>query len=240
MITAAFYTDTGSYAEEAEILRASLDAVGMDHDIHEAPDEGDWHANTAQKPLFIAKMREVHSGPLLYIDVDAFVHENCADYFDRLGREGYDFGAHWYAGPPKGDDRSRCCGCLDGGGCTREHRLLSGTLFFGDTDGARRILETWIAGNAFWRQRGVMDGGGQKQLWWTVTRMSESIKVKRLPGRFTWAFDREWAYPDEEYPVIEHTLASREHRGPSLGKTHQGRQKRIQQLRELVRASNAA
>lgn len=238
MRVVAYYTDSPdtSYAEEADLLQASLRSVGMEYGIHELPDQGDWYANTAQKPLFIRRVRDVHSGPILYVDVDAFVHEDCAEYFDRLARQGYDFGAHWYAGPAKGSDRRDVCGCLKGGRCTRPHRLLSGTLFFGDTDGARRVLDTWIGGNEFWRARGVRDGGGQKQLWWTVTRLGDRIAVKRLPGRFTWAFDRDWAYPEGEYPVIEHTLASREHRGPSLGKTHAGRQKRIQELRETVDA----
>lgn len=234
MITVAFYTPTGSYPEEADLLRASLDAVGMEHDIRRVDDLGDWYANTAEKPRFIRRMREEHPGPLLYVDVDAFVHEDCSMYFDQMARGSTDFAAHWYAGPAKGSDRSQVCGCIKGGQCTKPHRLLSGTLFFGDTDGARRLLDTWIAQNRFWRERGVEDGGGQKNLWWTVTRMRDQLNTKRLPGRFTWAFDREWAYPDGEYPVIEHLIASREHRGPSEGRTHQGRQQRIQELREKV------
>lgn len=218
-----FFTLGTSYEQDAQLLRASLDRVGMAYHIEGVEDEGDWYANTRRKANFIQDAREAFSGPLVYIDADAIVHQDCAAYFDGLARKGYDYAAHWFHGPSKGHDRQRV---RDTGWW-----MLSGTLFWGDTEGARRLLANWVALNEFWRERGYGDGGGQKNLWQCVTRMKD-LSVARIPGRYCYVFDKPWAYPDDEPIIIEHTIASRENRGPSAGTVHEARQDRIRQLRE--------
>jgi hypothetical protein len=229
LIVVAYYTPGfGSYEAEEELLERSADRAGVALYVSAVENGGNWYANTARKAGFIADTRGMLAGPLLYVDVDAVVHDDPSPYFDALGADGVDFGAHWFASPS--GRASDVCGCVIGGACDRPHRLLSGTLYFGDTPGARSLLEAWCGMNDLMRRRGLLEGGGQKNLWYLTTCMP-NLKTVRLPGRYCRVFDKPWAYPAAEPVVIEHTIASREHRGPSLGKTNAARQKRIAELR---------
>jgi len=230
----ACYSRGTSYEREAQILRASLDRAGMRaHYIIGFDDRGDWYRNTSYKAQFIADMRASMRGPLLYLDVDAFVHENCTLYFQKLALRGYDFGAHFFAGPRKGHDFRRSCRCLRGEPCTRDHWMLSGTLFLNDTEPCQRLVRTWAAMNDVLQSAGLTTGGGQKNLWFLTTCMDD-LKVQRLPGRYTYVFDKAKGYPKDEPCIIEHTIASRENRGSSKGRTNRARTERIEELRELV------
>ena len=230
MIVVSYYTDTGSYAEEARLLQASLDRVGMESLIKETKNRGDWYANTAYKSRFIQEMRKNHDGPILYVDVDAFMHEDCTDYFDGLAEQGVDFAAHWFRGPAKGHRQSEV---RDEGWW-----LLSGTLFIGDTDMARHLLDTWCILNDILRAQHVPEGGGQKNLWFLTTCMDD-LEIVRLPGRYCYVFDKAWAYPEDEPCTIEHTIASRDHRGGTHRKTRT-RKHRITQLKKSVKSGIAA
>lgn len=232
MITVAFYSRKTPYEQEARLLQASLDRAGMRHRIKGYADRGDWYANTAFKPEAIREARNAVRGPMLYIDVDAFVHQNCDAYFDNLGAEGVDFAVHWFAGPAKGHRRHDVCSCIHLKPCNRPHRLLSGTLFFGDTDGARRLLDDWIAFNRVFRERGLTQGGGQKNLWYLTTCI-EGLKTADLPGRYCYVFDKQWAYPRSEKPIIEHTIASRDNRSGSSNR-NAARGNRKAQLTRIV------
>jgi hypothetical protein len=225
VITIAFYTKGTPYEAEAELLRASLERVGMEHEITAIADRGDWYANTAQKAGFIRRKRERIKGPILYIDVDAFVHENCAAYFENLGKMGADFGAHWFRGPAKGHDKSKVR--------TEGWWMLSGTLFFGDTDNARRLLDAWVGLNRLLSGFGVMDGHGQKDLWYLTTCMTD-LRIVPLPGRFCYVHDKPWAYPPSEPMIIEHMIASRENRGTSAGHVSPPRRKRIEEMWRIL------
>jgi len=220
----AYYTNSGSYKKEKDLFRHSLRRIGMDHHIQEEKDGGDWYANTRIKPRFIQGMRAKFEGPLLYVDVDAFVHENCAAYFENLARLGADFGAHWFRGPAKGHDRSKI----------REEGwwMLSGTLFIGDTPGARRLVDTWCYLNDILFQQGVAEGGGQKNLWYLTTCM-EDLSIAKIPGRYCYVFDKWWAYDPDEPVIIEHTIASRDHRSGVKRRTH-ARRGRIQELMNAI------
>lgn len=204
------YSEGTPYEAEAELLRASLDAVGMAYEIRGFADRGDWYANTRMKAEMIRAFRHDLAGPLLYVDVDAFVHRDCSLYFDGLARDGYDYGAHWFAGPAKGMNRAKVR--RDRRGHLVGWWMLSGTLFWGDTPGARRLLDAWVAMNDTLAAYGAPQGGGQKNLWFLVTAHFKNLKVCKLPGRYCYVFDKPWAYPEGEPRVIEHTLASRDHR----------------------------
>jgi len=226
MLTVAYYSTGNTYEFEADLLRCSLDRYGMAHNIVPIPDGGDWYANTAHKARFLYEQRMDHRGPLLYIDVDAFVHENVDAYFERLGRQGYDFGAHWFRGPAKGYDWSKMR--------SEGWWMLSGTLFFGDTQGARDLLALWCRVNRLFRRSGVMEGGGQKNLWYLVTCMT-GLKVMKLPGRYCYVFDKSKAYPPDERRIIEHTIASRDNRDKETKtQLHPGRGARMEELRRMV------
>jgi hypothetical protein len=233
VIVVAYYSLGTPYEHEARLLQASLERVGMRHRIKGYPDRGDWYANTAFKPEAIREARNAVGGPMLYIDVDAYVHRDCESYFENLGTQGVDFGVHWFAGPAKGHRRHDVCRCVSGQPCNRPHRLLSGTLFFGDTRGARRLLDDWIAFNRVFRERGLTQGGGQKNLWYLTTCI-EGITTADLPGRYCYVFDKKWAYPLSEQPIIEHTIASRDNRSGSRAR-NAARTSRKAELMRLLR-----
>lgn len=220
------YTQDTAYEEEAELLAASLDAVGMHSELTGYRSRGDWYANTAHKAEYLRAQRSNRQGPLLYVDVDTFFHDNCEAYFDRAAERGHDFGAHFWRGPAKGHDFSQIR--------ERGWWLISSTLFLGDTSGCRRLLDNWCALNSLWRRRGILEGGGQKNLWFTLTCM-DGLNVLRLPNRFNYIFDKSpTVYPDEPC-IIEHTIASREHRDAGAGRISRKRQRKLRELREQVR-----
>lgn len=214
-----YYTAGGIYEREAARLTASLLRVGMRHSVCRIPKAPDWDAAVAQKPVVLQIARDVLQGGMLYIDVDAVVHEDCSAYFDALeGR--YDFAAHWFQGPSGGYDRTRNDDCF-----------LSGTMWFGDTPQARALLEAWLECNALHVAAGELIGGGQANLCDVLTDgVVKGLRIHRLPGRYCWVFDKPWAYPAGEYPVIEHLIASRENRGASNGKVNRPRRERIAEL----------
>lgn len=234
MLTIAFFSIGTPYEEEAKILGASLDRVGMRHRITGFADRGTWYANTAAKAELIREARYELSGPLLYVDADAFVHVNPTAYLERVTADGYDFGVHYFAGPSKGRKRADVCRCVRRGygRCSQEHRLLSGTLYLGDTVGARKLCDAWVARNEELRAQGIVEGGGQKNLWYVTTQMPE-LRIHRLPGRFCIVGDKLWAYPASEPIWVEHTIASRENRDVR-GRFNAWRRKRIVELREVV------
>lgn len=233
MLTIAFYSIGTPYEDEAKILAASLDRVGMKHRIVGFPDRGDWYLNTAAKAELIRAARHEFDGPLLYVDCDAFVHTNCEPDLLKI-TEGADLGVHYFAGPAKGRKRNDVCRCTRRGygRCDKAHRLLSGTLFLGDTDGARSLCDAWVARNEELRAQGIVEGGGQKNLWYVTTQMPE-LRIARLPGRYCIVGDKLWAYLSNEPIWIEHTIASRENRDVR-GRFNAWRRRRITELRKVV------
>jgi len=217
----AFHTG-GRYEEEAELLGASLDRLCIDYHIAKIEGfKGDWDRAVALKPVFIAECRNAFKGPLVSVDVDCFFHEDPSDYFDSLK---CDFSAHWFQGPSGGYDRER-----------NDNWLLSGTMYWGDTLRARKLLRAWIHENNRKQALGDWKGGGQANLY-DVLKMNkiDGLRVLRLPGRYCYVFDKPWAYPKGCVPVIEHLIASRENRGASKGKVCAKRSKRIEELWRLV------
>ncbi len=244
----SFYTEGGgsSYEAEAEILRGSLEAVGMDHHIEAIPAWGDWYDHTAHKADFIRRMRQTYPGPLLWIDSDACVHADFTAYFEGLGKKGYDFGVHYFRGPAGGYEKSKLQ--------EKGWRLLSGTTWWGDTERARALLNSWAEMNRIFRECGQREGGGQKNLWYLTTCL-KGLKVARLPGRYCFVFDKPWAYEHkfkkqagilcsfcnkgkkhpihtstDEPKIIEHTIASRDHRAKR--RQTQDRNTRVMELRQ--------
>ena len=155
---------------------------------------------------------------MLYVDVDAVVHENCTEYYEQIDA---DFAAHWFQGPA-------------GGYASRNDNLmLSGTVWFADNQASRALLTTWYMLNSLWRDRGLVQGGGQKNLWFTVT-CSKGLRIHDLPGRYCYVFDKPFGYPEGEPKIIEHLIASRENRGPSIGTVNEPRRQRMAELDGVV------
>lgn len=207
----ACYSEGTPYEAMAARFWASSQRAGLPTIVVGFEDRGGWYANTAQKAEEIRRFRRRLRGPLLYVDVDAEIREDVSPYFDRLAEE-YDWGAHFFAGPAKGRDRADVCACLRGGDCSKPHRLLSGTLFLGDTPGARLLLDDWVDLNARRRAAGKRDGGGQKNLWRVFDSLRAQLRTARLPGRYCYVYDKGFAYPPGEPRSIVHHIASRDYR----------------------------
>jgi hypothetical protein len=219
-VIACYSVDT-PYEKEAQLLSRSLDRVQMEYDVIGFPDGGDWYENTYRKACFIAEQREQQQGPLLYIDVDAFVHENCEAFFTMLADEGYDAGFYFMNFPLPGTRDPSPTGW----------RLLSGTIFLNDTAGARAICQNWRVLNDALRSCGLREGAGQKNLWFLLTTMKD-LRIAQLPGRFCYVWARRDWYPADEPCILEHTIASRENRaGASV---NDERRARIAELEGMV------
>jgi len=216
------YYSGDNYKVEADLLIASMRKYDLTYYVQRFPSEVDWYHGVAIKPLFIVHCRNEFSGALLFVDVDAVFHDDPSEYFDNLQKEGYDFGAHWFQGAAFGYDRFR-----------NDDWMLSGTMFWGDTDNARKLLSEWISLNISKQRKGDWTGSGQANLATIVnSNQIPDLKIKRLPGRYCYVFDKPWAYPLDEPKIIEHTIASRENKDKSKGRVNTPRRQRIEQLRE--------
>jgi hypothetical protein len=190
----AFHTPDKVYQAEAERLRKSLDALGLDYEISEVEPESNWVRTTLLKPTWIAPARKKHRGPLLYVDVDAYVHNDPWPYVADMEA---DMAAVVY----------------------KNGQLNSATLWLNDTPGAKLILSQWAAGAGDRRgaDQGDLedtgDNGDQGVLKLVVEaeerKTNPEFRFGRLPPNLATIFDRtdEYRYGPV---VIEQLQVSRE------------------------------
>jgi hypothetical protein len=183
-IFVSFHTP-GPYEREARGLVASLDALGLAHDVRQVPCCGSWTANCARKSTFVRDMMVAYPlSPLVWLDADARVLRR-PDLFEELADSGMDLACHWLRRPG------------------REPELLSGTLFFGATEGAARIVGRWcqkcLDQPEVWDQRSLASVLNEPEL--------ACLKITVLPESFCYIFDRNTLPP--EHVFVEHGQASR-------------------------------
>jgi hypothetical protein len=190
----AFHTPDEVYQAEADRLRRSLDALGLEYVISVVEPEANWVRTTLLKPTWIAPARKKLRGPLLYVDVDAYVH---TDPWPFVADMDADMAAVVY----------------------KNGQLNSATLWINDTPGAELILSKWAAGASDRRgaDRGDLthtgDNGDQGVLKLVVEAEEQkphpAFSFGRLPPNLATIFDR-----TDEYrfgPVaIEQLQVSRE------------------------------
>lgn len=230
----AFFTVDTGYEKESQNLIASLDALGLPYYIEGIRSLGTWTMNTQYKPILIKKALDMFRRPVVCIDVDAVIRRN-PDLFDHLKA---DFAAY-IANSTKRLD-AELFPEIDGN--TVMDMLLSGTIWFNDTPGARKLLERWQLRCK--SEPGVID---QTLLLECVKGMVGEISIHPLPVSYCQIYDivRDRC-PD---PVIEHYQASRRHRGSIRSRDSQQKtiailvptRKRPKELERLVGSScNAA
>lgn len=112
-----FYTE--NYYEYFSKFLDSLDKFNLSYFFEMLNGNWEWKNACNYKPTFILKCLNEFSTPLIWIDCDAVIHSNL-DYFDGL-IDNTDIAFYF-----------------------RDNReLLSGTLFFNNTENAKEVLKVW-------------------------------------------------------------------------------------------------
>lgn len=125
-IVCGFYTP--DYADWAEALRASLDAIGEPHDIVQvAKASRDWAGNTMAKPLHILNAMGRHPDKtIIFVDADCTVHGD----LHPLTQLGCDVAFNMAAQKQRGRGIWL--------------RVRAGTIVINPTRNAERFVKAWI------------------------------------------------------------------------------------------------
>lgn len=162
----AYHTDDEFYTHEAKRMCASAERLNIKVKTTTIPSKGGWEANTSFKSNYLMHERDLVSGPMLYVDVDAVFHVSPLKYLAGLD---CDIAVYYDLG--------------DG-------HLVSATLFFQDTAAARHLLAEWnrqcIAQPTIWDQEVLQSVIAADQ-----ASAHPRYKVAHLPVGFCWIFDRE-------------------------------------------------
>lgn len=181
-----FYTRNTPYEALAARLEASLDQFGLDHRIVGVEPLGSWERNCAMKARFVRDQWRELGRPVVWLDADATVDADPV----TLRRCGADFAI----------------------AKTHGWEFGSGTVFFGATEAAGRLLDRWVlrceADPYLWDQM-HLDAA------WADIASSEPLITQWLPQSYLFIFDHE----PERAPVITHWQASRDHKAAVSGGT---------------------
>jgi hypothetical protein len=190
-----YYTTGTPYEAEAEGLKASLNALSLDHDIRPYPNRGSWQKNTQMKSEVVRDFLDAYPNErLVYLDVDAEVKSRPVLLFDLH----CDIAAAKHGG----------------------HELLSGTVYFGGTPACREVVERWIAFCQKYPERlpgGLLPHFPREDHAWDQRMLDLAVrntacKFVELPMAYTYIQNlSEKMYPDVT-PIILHTAASRRYR----------------------------
>jgi hypothetical protein len=182
-IVVAYYTIDTLYEARARILQKSLARFDIPYHIEGVANLGTWLKNTSYKPTFVKKMLQDFDEHIVYVDADA-EFQRYPELFDTLGDSmEHDVAAYVF-------DRS----CYNRS--SHGFELLSGTVFFKNTDTTKRLVKEWE--ERCQRQAGEWD---QKSLEYVLKE-----RFDPLPGEYCKIFDRQNEITD---PVIVHYQASR-------------------------------
>lgn len=182
----AYYTTDTPYEAEAEVLKASLETVGYSYTVCGVPNLKSWQKNTQYKAMFVRHMLQTHSGqPLLYLDVDSVMVE-APEVLDGLTA---DIAAVHFCG---------------------RNELLSGTVYFGNTECCNRCVDEWIRLNEQYPER-LPDG---REAWDQRTLKMAIEKTKglhfvELPQEYTWIVELTQRHMPGLSPVIMHTRGAK-------------------------------
>lgn len=199
----AFHTDDAMYRAEAERFARRLDALGLPYDITIVPPRDQWVENCAMKAEFLQDVRKRLRGPLLYLDVDSYVHADPWPYLSQ-----YDGDAAAYV--------------------HRDGELMAACILLNDTAGAAWILKEWgerqKQNPLEWDQR-VLQAIVLEQ---EANPEAQGVSFQRLPPNLCYIFDKHYPFLSGEV-LIEQLQVSREIKSPDGAKTH-GRRSRIKEL----------
>ena len=171
-----FYTAHNEYAQFAQRLNASLQAHRVYSELHAIHANGPWEFICASKARFVLECWEASDCAVVWIDADATVEQYPA-LFDTIDA---DFAIHKWSG----------------------YEFGSGTIYFGKTDTAHRLLKQWVlrceADPVTWDQVHLQSA-------WCDLAATVGVRSVWLPRSYLQIFDA----PELEAPVIKHWQASR-------------------------------
>lgn len=186
-IITSFYTKATGYEQQVKHLKMTLKRFNLENDIEGIDDLGNWHKNTYYKVHFIKRMLDKHIGrPIVFVDADAKIRNNPVLFNDM----DCDFACHFRHGK----------------------ELLSGTLYFNNTDGARYLIEKWLEEDKKYPTTHMP----QKNLRAVFDRYQNDIKWKALPVEYCMIFDTR--IRRRKNPVIEHFQLSRKYKTKNKSK----------------------
>lgn len=177
MLFVSFYTL--NYAKQAANLIASLDRHGLQYEVDAVETLGSWQANTQYKAKFLLEKHGKH-GKVCWLDADCIVRKPPV-LFDTIEA---DVAFHRFKGK----------------------ELLSGTLYFGGTDKANKVLKEWSKVNQenpnTWDQKNLD----------TAIKLVPDVTTFLLPPEYCLIYDLGRKVYGQVDPVIEHFQASRTHK----------------------------
>lgn len=130
-VIVSFYTVGTSYERIVTRLIGSLRQFGIDYDINGIRPRKSWEENCSYKAELVKSMFEKHTRPIVWVDADAKVIQYPV-LFDTLSapaKNPTDLAVYYprYKHPIG----------------QKLTPLMSGTVFFGKTEAARRIIDRW-------------------------------------------------------------------------------------------------
>ena len=183
----AYYTLGNHYQQLSENLKKSCQEFNLPLFLKPIEDLGSWEKNTHYKANFISDCLEGFSEDLVYVDVDAefkrypYLFESL-DCDIAYRTENF----KW-----------------------RKNEALSGTIFLGNNDKVRSLVNLRKSINEFTPAiRNKPDTWEQANLQ-RATQQSPEIIYENLPAEYTYIFDHTKSMYPNISPVIEHFQASR-------------------------------
>ncbi len=178
-VVCAFYTP--NYLDQIETLKASLEALGINHYLKRYEPRGGWEANTRIKAEFVAHaLRRLPQHDVVYLDADAVVRQPLRLFETATADVTMLF-----------DHRRR--------GNLNVLRIAAGTLLVRNTAGGQKFAGSW-AEEASKAGRLDLD----EDLIYRMFPTLDGVTFAVLPQRYSKIFDA----PGVD-PVVEHFQASR-------------------------------
>jgi len=190
-IVCAYFTKNSLYEKHAKNLIQSLQKFALPYEITPIENKGNWYSNMQYKPTFLLEMLlKYPNRSIVYVDVDA-VFCRYPEYFNYLDTQSKDdIAVHVL-------DHSKY------GRKNHPPELLSGTIYFRNTEKSSIIIREWIeeckTNAKLWDQK-------------ALATVLKNHPYHLLPAEYTTIFDY---MSDIKYPVIKHFQASREAKNKS-------------------------
>lgn len=179
-VIVSYYTKGTGYEVEVKKLQTSLDKFKVPYKLYPKDNLGSWERNCAQKAKVILEaLKEFPDKNIVWVDSDATIEDGDLSHFDRIKSDI----SYYYV--------------------ELRREVLSGTLFFRNTEKVHYFIERWIEGTE--KNPTLWD---QKVLQSTLEDMKSHISQETLPLDLVYVFDHRFTEKLDN-PKIVHWQASR-------------------------------